>query len=399
MSGYLVIGLLLLGCLCATPTWAQPAPGNDDCLSCHAEEAGLTREDGRSVTIATVPFGTSIHGSFGCIDCHADLDKVTEFPHAPKLAPVACGGCHDQPAVQLTGSVHGRRPHGSGPALTCSACHGEPHRILPSSDVTSPSHRLNTVATCGTCHGGPAPGGMRGATVALTFADSIHGRALRQDAIGNAPTCTSCHTSHGVLEKTSTTSPVFRTNVAHTCGTCHADVRGDFAGSVHAEALAQGRGSAPHCASCHTAHAISGTHADAWQLDAVQQCGTCHVEARATYRDSFHGQATRLGFVPVAKCADCHGAHHVLRSNDPRSSVSPGNLLSTCRTCHQQANANFVRYQPHANEHDRVRLPQLFFAARFMDVLMIGVFLFFGTHSALWFLRERTGRHREDDDG
>ncbi len=42
----------------------------------------------------------------------------------------------------------------------------------------------------------------------------------------------------------------------------------------------------------------------------------------------------------------------------------------------------------HANRHDRVRSPLYFWAARFMEILLLGVFAFFGVHTVLWFYRE-----------
>ena len=102
--------------------------------------------------------------------------------------------------------------------------------------------------------------------------------------------------------------------------------------------------------------------------------------------------------MPVAKCIDCHQTHHIFKPDDPRSSVNQANLVATCRKCHAQANANFVKYQPHANQHDRQRLPQLYYSARFMELLLFGVFAFFGLHTTLWFMREHTGE-RDDEKG
>jgi len=225
--------------------------------------------------------------------------------------------------------------------------------------------------------------------VADLFADSIHAMALERTTV--APTCTNCHRSHDILRKTDAKSPVHAPNVPATCGTCHGEQHRLYRDSVHAEQLAGGNARAPQCASCHTAHRMVATASDEWQLSAVEQCGTCHREALATYRDSFHGQVTALGFTPVAKCADCHESHQVYGVTDARSSVSPQNLLITCRTCHPSATSNFVQFQPHANKEDPERSPALYYAARFMDGLLLGVFLFFGAHALLWFARERFG--------
>jgi hypothetical protein len=71
--------------------------------------------------------------------------------------------------------------------------------------------------------------------------------------------------------------------------------------------------------------------------------------------------------------------------------VHAANLVRTCSQCHEGANENFVGYNPHANKHDRERSPGLYYAARFMDALLLFVFAFFGVHTALWFSRGRAG--------
>ena len=159
--------------------------------------------------------------------------------------------------------------------------------------------------------------------------------------------------------------------------------------------LARGNTGAPACQTCHTAHAIQQSASTAWQLSVIGQCGTCHADRIATFKDTFHGQVTSLGSRTVAGCADCHGAHEILPARDPRSPTAPGNLVETCGKCHEGANANFVQYDPHANKHDRQRNPALFFVSKFMTVLLVGVFSFFGIHTAMWFTRELREQRRE----
>jgi hypothetical protein len=382
------------GVLAAPALLAQTAaPTTEDCQTCHAEPS-MVRADGRPVVVAADAFAASVHGALGCVDCHADLAKPTEFPHPERLAPVSCGSCHAEPAAGLGRSVHGMLSGAA--ALQCASCHGPPHQIRPSSDFESPTHKLQVADTCAQCHGGLAgPGARRGPAVAGMFADSIHAMALTRTTV--APTCTDCHRSHDILRKTDAKSPVHPPNVPATCGTCHADQHRLFRESVHAEQLAGGNPGAPQCASCHTAHRMAPTASDQWQLSAVEQCGTCHREALATYRDSFHGQVTALGFTPVAKCADCHESHQVYRVSDARSSVSAQNLVTTCRTCHPSATPNFVQFQPHANKDDPDRLPALYYAGLFMDGLLLSVFVFFAAHTALWFARERIGPSDEGE--
>ena len=66
---------------------AEPAaaavkpPANEDCLACH-DDVGK-------------PFASSVHEAASCVDCHADLSAVQEFPHSEKVAKVSCAACHD----------------------------------------------------------------------------------------------------------------------------------------------------------------------------------------------------------------------------------------------------------------------------------------------------------------
>ena len=115
-----------------------------------------------------------------------------------------------------------------------------------------------------------------------------------------------------------------------------------------------------------------------------------------------------MGFSRIATCADCHTAHQIHPAGDARSSVGPANRLKTCQKCHPGATANFARYDPHANTHDKGRSRLLWATALFMRILLAGVFAFFGIHTLLWFprsvkarveARRRRGREREKDDG
>ena len=66
--------------------------------------------------------------------------------------------------------------------------------------------------------------------------------------------------------------------------------------------------------------------------------------------------------------------------------------METCRQFHADANENIVNYDPHANKKDRERNPALYWTYRFMQVLLAGVFLFFGAHTLLWFPRSFKAR-------
>lgn len=364
------------------------APSNADCLACH-EDPSTVRADGRPVAMKPDALAKSVHASATCVDCHADLASATEFPHAEKLARVDCGSCHDEPMTQYAGSAHAAaRNSGTTVAATCSDCHGS-HDVRGTKDPESSAYHLNVAGTCAKCHGNAEiiAKGRIPSDVTKAFADSIHGRALSRSGLLVAPTCSDCHGAHEIRKTKDPASRVASPHVPATCGKCHEGIEHQFTAGVHGRALANG-GGAPACQTCHTAHGIQRAESVGWQLSVIGQCGTCHADRIETFRDTFHGQVTSLGFRAVAGCADCHGAHEILPASDPRSPVSPQRLVQTCGKCHAGANANFVKYDPHANKHDRHRSRALFYTSRFMTVLLAGVFGFFGLHTTMWFGKE-----------
>jgi hypothetical protein len=196
-------------------------------------------------------------------------------------------------------------------------------------------------------------------------------------------------------------SRVSRANIPGTCGACHMGVKATWEQSEHGKLRQAAVLQAPGCTDCHSAHAIERHDMPQWQLAVIGACGTCHVDRIGTYRDTFHGQVTQLGEARIATCASCHGAHQVLPASNPLSKVSAQNRLDTCKQCHPKANANFAMYDPHPNRHVKESGVLLYYTGWFMDLLLLGVFTFFGLHTVLWFLRslkavrERRARERQ----
>ncbi len=399
LRAVLAVGLSLAAAPAAfaqKPAAAPKPPSNEDCLACH-DDPSAKRADGRSVAVSAKAFAASVHGEGGiaCVNCHADLARATEFPHAEKLARVDCAGCHDEQVKQYAVSVHAeaRRASPQSVAATCTDCHGI-HDIRSAKDPDSPTYHLNLVRTCGRCHGNDEiirQGRIAIGNVVTDFQDSIHGQALLKSGLMVAPTCSDCHGFHDIRRKTSPESRVNRLAVPDTCGKCHEGIERQYRASVHGSALKEGNPLAPVCADCHSAHRIRRVDTDSWRLQIIQECGTCHAESIKTYRDTFHGQVTSLGFVRVATCSDCHGSHEIFPKADARSRVSASRIVTTCQKCHPAANASFTKYDPHADRENRHRNPLLFYAAKFMDALLIGVFTFFSIHTVLWFSRSAPG--------
>ena len=172
------------------------------------------------------------------------------------------------------------------------------------------------------------------------------------------------------------------------CGTCHKIEQAAFTKGKHGKLRQDGNMAAPGCTDCHSAHGIQQHESANFQVAVIEDCGTCHQDYLSTYRDTFHGQVTELGYARMATCASCHGAHDILPASDPASTVSAQNRLATCQKCHAGASANFASFDPHANRHDKARNPIYYYAALFMELLLFGVFSFFGIHTVFWLYRE-----------
>jgi len=388
--GKIMLLLLLFLCLCAAGAAADEEVTNDACLACHGME-GFAGEEGQPLFVNGEAFGASIHGTLPCTGCHPD---ATTIPHEEKPAHAgaqACATCHPDIVETYETSIHGKaRANGENDAATCTSCHGPPHTLRKVSDPGSPVYALNLPRTCGTCHGDEALAKRHSIPVVdayQLYMDSIHGRALTRSGLLVAANCSSCHGSHGILPPTNPKSKVYRTTIPNTCGTCHAGVKEEYFKGIHGQALEEGHLKAPVCVDCHSAHQIARVDTTPWKLQAIRECGTCHEESLKTYRDTFHGQVTSLGFTIVARCSDCHGAHLVLPASNPGSTIAPANLVTTCRKCHPDANANFVLFSPHADPEDPKRNPGLYYVAQGMTWLIIGTFFFFGLHTVLWLVR------------
>jgi hypothetical protein len=410
-----ILAALLMGAAAIAP--AKPAPAkepppnpNDACLACHGD-ATAKSEAGKSIAVDAARFGGSVHGAMQlpCAGCHADV-SADKFPHG-KVKAVDCATCHEKAVKEYANSIHGKaHAEGRNVAATCTDCHGS-HDIKRSADVASRTNHANIEATCAACHGNDATikkGNIPGGNVAGKYHDSIHGVIVGKKGTnsGAAPTCTNCHGAHDMRPKSDPESRVSRKNIPDTCGGCHMGVKEVWKNSQHGKLRQNLVLVAPGCSDCHSAHAIQAHDKPQWQVDVIKECGNCHGAYLSTYRDTFHGQVTDLGFVRVATCASCHGAHEMLPKDNPLSKVSSTNRLKTCQACHPKANANFVLYEPHANKHKKEGGVVLYYTALFMQLLLAGVFAFFGLHTILWLYRSlhvvaerRAARRAAQQDG
>ena len=178
------------------------------------------------------------------------------------------------------------------------------------------------------------------------------------------------------------------------CAPCHKEEARVYAGSIHGLSPAMGSSEAASCTSCHGAHDMlsrKNPNSPVFKLNLARTCGKCHQERLKHYRDTYHGKAMSLGqpnvASDVAACCDCHGAHDILPVSNPASHLSKQNIRATCTKCHPGATAGFTEYIPHADPLDGKKFPLLHLAFVLMTGLLLGVFAFFGGHTLLWLAR------------
>jgi len=331
------------------PATAAATLDNATCLGCHGMEGfSMPGPDGkpRDLHVVAEKFAASVHGKRRCVECHRD---ITEIPHQ-KTAPlkVSCVQCHEE--------------------LWKAMQEGKPGALQ--------EPRLGVVVD-----------------MIQRYMHSVHAQPRRDDQSRTNATCYNCHEAHYVYPKDSQARLEWRLSIPDRCGQCHAKERADYATSVHGKEVLQNKNLyAAVCSDCHSQHDIGNPGSDPIRIAITRNCGTCHVESLRTYTETYHGQVNTLGYAHTAKCFDCHGNHTIQRVDDPASSVYPANRLATCRKCHANANGGFLTFEPHATSHDFARYPYVWIASKFMIALLIGVFVFFWTHTALWFYREYRDR-------
>src|SRR5262252_2959821 len=77
------------------------------------------------------------------------------------------------------------------------------------------------------------------------------------------------------------------------------------------------------CGSCHSDPAYMRQHNPSLRTDQLSQ-----------YLTSVHGKRLAGGDTKVAVCTDCHSVHDLRAPGDPRSTVNPVNIATTCSRCH-----------------------------------------------------------------
>ena len=421
--------LLTLAATAATGNvTAQPPKGSglplaeNHCATCHSSDEGKGlwvsdpphKDDRPHLFVSQKRLADDAHYIQGvnCHDCHGGdpstlnepqahstvapegSKEVLPFRSSPDEMKAVCANCHADKLASIRASVHRhggeKDEQGSGRLLECSACHGDDvHGILPlKKDKRSAVYLDNQIETCGGCHNGDLE----------TYSQSVHGTGLARSGLVDVAVCADCHGSHGIYYAADKRSTLHSANVAGTCGECHA-IQEQLDKSVHGREGSPG-GEAkqpapggkwnrrPTCTDCHQGHHLLDPAEASFQLGLVNRCGNCHPGLSARYSMSLHGELTRMGYEPAAKCSDCHGGHNILPIDDPDSPAAAGeNRLATCKKCHSYAVANFANFDPHADYRDAQNYPLLHFVYHGLLALFYFFFSFFVIHAFLWFVR------------
>jgi two-component system response regulator AtoC len=339
------------------------------CVRCHGSQEFLERAapPGRFraslVVTRTVGEGAA-HASLSCVSCHPG---AVRFPHGPDAArPVACSSCHAEADRAWEAGVHGGTPG----RASCVSCHSA-HEVRQASWLRSGAGRAAMSGACARCHPGQ-----------VAVAGDIH---------NGVAGCADCHGGHDVRPVRDPATHGVAVAMAQRCAACHpgeaasywADAHGTLAAAQAASAVALGRDTAATCVDCHWGHAVRDPRLRAAHFALAEACIHCHTAYGATFRENYHGQATKVGSERAALCADCHTAHTIYPASDRRSSVSDANRLATCRRCHAEARGFFAEYRPHADPVNPKGSPGLFAVWLAMTILLGVVTLVYVVHAVL----------------
>ena len=288
-----------------------------------------------------------------------------------QAAPSDCIGCHSDVVNEHDYALSSHKN------LACTVCHlVDPNKPAPTKDDKSCVAGFSGIE-CAVCH---------------SKIDDQYEKSAHNSKRLPVP-CWKCHADIHSLQSHKDD----RERSVEVCAGCHKWQHSYFQ-SVHYSEPGKGSKDTPTCADCHGVHDIAKIENNAAGREfSTQACLKCHDNAEMmkrnnvaliagqTFFNSLHGKQVKLGFPErVAGCADCHTAHDVRKADDPASSINTAHLEQTCGKCHVGANANFVKFQPHACHCDPEKYPILYWTFIFMTALLLGTLVFFWTHTLLW---------------
>jgi len=299
-------------------------------------------------------------------------------PALSMAAQTSCTSCHEDQKYksQFASSVHG----GTG----CLSCHkiADMNRHVRGEEKPA-------LVSCGTCH----------ADIARDYAKDAHNLQLELR-------CYDCHRDIHSLQRFQKS----KSGIIQKCSGCHASE--DYAAKGHGAAVLKGNDDSASCADCHGLHGIRAFRLNEGPLPAdaklyfMPKCAGCHTDPELAkrnglnprvikeYEETYHGKVSKVGYpAPVAGCADCHGSHNILHPDNPQSALSVENRAATCGKCHSGFSPRFASYIAHPDYRNPKKYPVLYATSIFMIVLIVSVFIFFWTHTLLWWRKSYWETH------
>lgn len=229
----------------------------------------------------------------------------------------------------LTGIAHPLVPQGADGTYQCSTCHGpgaDPSAAPAGVAVPLPpaDHAAYAPGSCVTCHATVVASDPKAASYAQCA--TCHAQLDRATKLANGDTllttidvgrftasvhgtfsCTECHPSQATIPHEALTAAgrrAFTQEMATVCQSCHKDATASYAESFHGMAARLGVARAASCTDCHTAHAV--TAPAQWTLeDRAARCATCHTGATAQFASGWMGhKEPSLGWFPMVFFAE-----------------------------------------------------------------------------------------------
>ncbi len=324
-----------------------------------------------------------------CSDCHAKHRVLSPRDPDSKVSvaklDIVCSNCHKG----YEASVHRPKQKDDPRLETCVVCHMG-HSTDMVADSKSSIFEMNLSQVCLTCHESSLITGEYDAH------GGIHRNQIDRMEWGEVANCGLCHNYHFRAPE-----HISEYGLEKSCAQCHPNQQKEFERSSHYIAWVKGHEEAPSCMTCHGQRIIQKPDEYFTGQSTIELCASCHgnrevilkfqlnPDVISGYTTSYHGQMYQLGYQgeEFATCVSCHDNHSILPSDNPASTISKTHIIKTCGQCHEKVNINFVKYLQHYSPMEREENPVLRYINIFMIWLLGSVFVIFGGHTSLWFIR------------